>query len=111
MVRMIENHCSFPSIVQWVVFNEGWGQYEVSYLSDLVVSMPWRLSLHRCGHFTVCGCDPTLQTERLTDLAKRTDPSRLVCCASGWHDKPVGDIIDMHIYVGPGQHPVITLVT
>lgn len=44
-----------------------------------------------------------LQTERLTQLAKQTDPSRLVCCASGWHDKPVGDIIDMHIYLGPGQ--------
>ena len=29
MVRMIENHRSFPCIVQWVVFNEGWGQYEV----------------------------------------------------------------------------------
>lgn len=30
MVCMIENHRSFPCIVQWVVFNEGWGQYEVS---------------------------------------------------------------------------------
>ncbi|KAL3162070.1 hypothetical protein ABBQ38_009136 [Trebouxia sp. C0009 RCD-2024] len=68
MVRMIENHKSFPCIVQWVVFNEGWGQYE---------------------------------TERLTELAKQTDPSRLVCCASGSQDKPVGDIIDMHVYLGP----------
>lgn len=28
--RMIEEHVSFPSIVMYVVFNEGWGQYEVS---------------------------------------------------------------------------------
>ena len=27
--RMIQNHISFPSIVMYVVFNEGWGQYEV----------------------------------------------------------------------------------
>ena len=27
---MIENHRSFPSVVMYVVFNEGWGQYEVS---------------------------------------------------------------------------------
>ena len=44
-----------------------------------------------------------MQTERLTELAKSVDPSRLVSGASGWHDKPVGDIIDMHIYLGPGQ--------
>ena len=27
--RMINHHKSFPSIVMYVVFNEGWGQYEV----------------------------------------------------------------------------------
>lgn len=27
--RMIHHHKSFPSIVMYVVFNEGWGQYEV----------------------------------------------------------------------------------
>lgn len=30
---MIENHRSFPSIVLYVVFNEGWGQYDVSCAS------------------------------------------------------------------------------
>lgn len=44
-----------------------------------------------------------MQTERLSELAKGVDPSRLVSGASGWHDKPVGDIIDMHIYLGPGN--------
>lgn len=29
LVHMIENHRSFPSVVMYVVFNEGWGQYEV----------------------------------------------------------------------------------
>lgn len=38
LVRMIENHRSFPSVVMYVVFNEGWGQYEVS-LSVYVMSV------------------------------------------------------------------------
>ena len=29
MLCMIKNHQSFPCIVQWIIFNEGWGQYEV----------------------------------------------------------------------------------
>ena len=62
-----------------------------------------------------------MQTERLTELAKGVDPSRLVSGASGWHDKPVGDIIDMHIYLGPGHlcssllncygHVVVVVIT
>lgn len=67
--RMIEEHFSFPSIVMYVVFNEGWGQYE---------------------------------TERVTKYVKSLDPSRLYNPASGWIDAAVGDIIDMHKYVGPG---------
>jgi hypothetical protein len=58
----LHNH---PSVVMWIVFNEGWGQYD---------------------------------TERLTKWTKGCDPSRLVTCASGWTDFPVGDIYDNHDY-------------
>jgi hypothetical protein len=68
--RMIEGRANHPSIVMWVVFNEGWGQYD---------------------------------TERLTEWVKRLDPSRLVNNASGWTDKKVGDVLDMHNYPGPGS--------
>ncbi|MEH6406495.1 MAG: FN3 associated domain-containing protein [Leeuwenhoekiella sp.] len=61
-----------PSIVMWVVFNEGWGQYD---------------------------------TERLTNWVEGLDKSRLVSNASGWTDKNVGDIIDMHSYPGPDAYP------
>ncbi len=67
---MVEGFRNHPSIILWVVFNEGWGQYD---------------------------------TERLTTWVKSLDPSRLVNCASGWHDRPVGDVIDMHNYPGPGS--------
>ena len=43
-----------------------------------------------------------LQTERVTKYVQSLDPSRLYNAASGWVDAPVGDIIDMHKYVGPG---------
>ncbi len=36
--RLVEEHISFPSIVTYVVFNEGWGQYEVCcFLGTLVI--------------------------------------------------------------------------
>lgn len=44
-------------------------------------------------------------TERLTDWVKERDPSRLVINASGWHDRKVGDVIDRHVYPGPGGSP------
>ncbi len=59
-----------PCIVGWVVFNEGWGQFD---------------------------------TERMTDLTKKLDPSRLAVNASGWTDKGVGDLLDWHVYPGPAS--------
>ncbi len=66
--RMVTGRFNHPSIIVWVLFNEGWGQYD---------------------------------TERLVTWLKAMDPSRLVDNASGWTDKRVGDLIDMHSYPGP----------
>ncbi len=68
--HMIDGLCNHPSIVLWVVFNEGWGQFD---------------------------------TPRITAWTKQYDPSRLVDCASGWTDRGVGDVHDMHLYPGPGS--------
>lgn len=59
-----------PSIVMWVPFNEGWGQYD---------------------------------TERISEWTKGYDPSRLVNNASGWTDKGVGDVHDIHSYPNPAM--------
>jgi beta-galactosidase/beta-glucuronidase len=32
--RMIDTHYNYPSIVIWVIFNEGWGQYETARISE-----------------------------------------------------------------------------
>jgi hypothetical protein len=68
--EMIDYFHAFPSIVTWVPFNEGWGQYD---------------------------------TERIAGWVKNYDPSRLCIAPSGWADRGVGDIIDVHIYPGPGM--------
>ena len=47
-------------------------------------------------------------TERLTGELKKWDPTRLVDAASGWDDKPVGDVIDVHHYPKPGPAPAKT---
>jgi len=68
LTRMVEGLRNHPSIVMWIVFNEGWGQHD---------------------------------TERYVEHVKRLDPSRLVNNASGWTDKQVGDVHDIHAYPGP----------
>lgn len=42
-------------------------------------------------------------TERLAEWTKTYDPSRLVDAPSGWADRKVGDMIDVHLYPGPGM--------
>jgi hypothetical protein len=45
-------------------------------------------------------------TEKVVAWTKERDPSRLVNNASGWHDKNVGDVRDVHQYPGPGTAPL-----
>ena len=68
--RLVETHRNHPSIVMWVPFNEGWGQYE---------------------------------TERIVELVRSVDPTRLVNQASGWTDRGFGDVIDRHSYPAPDR--------
>ncbi|MCX5644292.1 MAG: DUF4965 domain-containing protein [Phycisphaerae bacterium] len=68
LTRIIEAFRNHPSIVMWVPFNEGWGQFD---------------------------------TPRVVDMIRKLDPSRLVDNASGWTDRGVGDVMDVHSYPGP----------
>jgi len=65
VIKALANH---PSIVMWVPFNEGWGQFD---------------------------------TPRIVELVRSLDPTRLVDATSGWTDRGVGDVIDLHAYPGP----------
>ena len=69
MVTQFGNH---PSIVMWVPYNEGWGQWD---------------------------------TARIVRLLRSWDSTRLVNSASGWTDRGVGDVWDIHRYPGPAVPP------
>ncbi|MBK0383609.1 beta-galactosidase [Pedobacter sp. SD-b] len=62
---MVNNLRFFPSITTWVIFNEGWGQFD---------------------------------TENLVKRAAEMDKTRIIDGVSGWEDRKVGDMIDIHNY-------------
>jgi Glycosyl hydrolases family 2, sugar binding domain/Glycosyl hydrolases family 2/Glycosyl hydrolases family 2, TIM barrel domain len=45
-------------------------------------------------------------TPRIVALIKQLDPTRLVDNASGWTDRGVGDVHDIHRYPGPAMPPI-----
>jgi hypothetical protein len=44
-------------------------------------------------------------TARIVELTRKHDPTRLVDNASGWSDRDVGDVHDLHVYPGPASPP------
>ncbi|WP_460605663.1 LamG-like jellyroll fold domain-containing protein [Jatrophihabitans fulvus] len=76
--RMIDQHRSETSIIAWVPFNEGWGEFDPKPIAQQVKA--W---------------DPT----RLVDAQ-----SGVNCCYSA-PDSGAGDVYDDHTYVGPGTPP------
>ncbi|MBV8931224.1 MAG: glycoside hydrolase family 2, partial [Kutzneria sp.] len=72
---MVSQHLSHPSIVEWVPFNEGWGEFDPAGVANQVKA--W---------------DPS----RLVN-----NDSGLNCCYS--FDGGNGDVYDNHAYVGPGS--------
>ncbi|MFG1705711.1 PA14 domain-containing protein [Nonomuraea sp. M3C6] len=73
--ELVDQHRSSPSIVMWVPFNEGWGQYDQARVADLVKS--W---------------DPSRLVNNMSGVN---------CC--GAVDGGNGDVKDFHIYPGPGN--------
>lgn len=47
-------------------------------------------------------------TARIAELTKKADPTRLVNSASGWTDRGVGDVHDIHVYPGPAMPATTT---
>ncbi len=66
--QMIATLYSHPSIVMWIPFNEGWGQFK---------------------------------TPEVVQFIRKLDPTRLINNTSGWSDRGVGDVHDVHAYPGP----------
>jgi hypothetical protein len=75
---MVEQHKSDTSIIGWIPFNEGWGEFDPAGVAAQVKT--W---------------DPS----RLVDA-----DSGVNCCFS-FPDSGEGDVYDNHTYVGPGTPP------
>ncbi|KAJ5550865.1 hypothetical protein N7535_001196 [Penicillium sp. DV-2018c] len=72
MDLLVNQFKSYPSIVTWVVYNEGWGQI-TDYYPEFA----------------------------LTDRVRQLDPTRLVDSTTGWYDHGAGDFSDNHHYANP----------
>lgn len=70
---LINQHKSYTSIVQWIIYNEGWGQLR----------------------------GPPYPEEVLTQAVRNLDQSRLINSVTGWNDHGYGDFLDNHHYANP----------
>lgn len=52
LTRMIEQHRNHPSIVMWIAFNQGWGQYDTVRITSLIKQLdPSRLVCDATGWY------------------------------------------------------------
>ncbi|MGW3469880.1 glycoside hydrolase family 2 protein [Saccharopolyspora sp. NPDC000995] len=79
LTAIIDQLRSVPSIVAWVPFNEGWGEFETAEVAELV---------------------------RRTDPTRLVNANSGVNCCYSLPDTGAGDIYDDHTYVGPGSPEV-----
>ena len=79
LVAMIDQLRSVTSIVGWVLFNEGWGEFDTARIAQVAKS-----------------ADPT----------RMVNANSGVNCCKSRPDSRAGDVYDDHTYVGPG-HPVL----
>jgi hypothetical protein len=74
LAAIVSQHRSDPSIVMWIPFNEGWGQFDLARITRQIKSL-----------------DPS----RLVD----TDSGSANCCHA--RSAPNSDVLDTHLYFGP----------
>ena len=76
LAEMVDQLRSVTSIVGWVVFNEGWGEFDTARVTNAVKAQ-----------------DPT----------RMVNANSGVNCCKSRRDSMAGDIFDDHTYVGPGR--------
>ena len=54
--RIITQQHNHPSIVMWIPFNEGWGEFDTSYIANLVKKWDPSRLVDQMSGFNVCGC-------------------------------------------------------
>lgn len=79
LLAMVDQLRSVTSIVGWVPFNEGWGEFDTARITNAVKA-----------------ADPT----------RMVNANSGVNCCKSRGDSRSGDIYDDHTYVGPGRPPM-----
>lgn len=80
--NIMGNLKNVPSIITWVVFNEGWGQYDRKEFEG----------------------KREAYTRMAVQKVQERSNGRLVNAASGWFDYEIGDMIDKHHYPLPAVY-------
>lgn len=78
LLAMVDQLRSITSIIGWVPFNEGWGEYDTARIANAV---------------------------KAADPSRLVDANSGVNCCKSRGDSGAGDIVDDHTYVGPGRTP------
>lgn len=73
LTTLVNQHKSYTSIVQWIIYNESWGQRRSNPPPE----------------------------EALTKMVRDLDASRLIDSVTGWNDHGFGDFSDNHHYANP----------
>lgn len=85
MENIINSYKNAPCITTWVIFNEGWGQYD---RDDQIRQR-----------------EPYTREAVAKAIQLNERDKRIINAASGWFDYEIGDMIDKHHYPGPTQWP------
>lgn len=54
--RIIQQNHNHPSIVMWIPFNEGWGEFDTAYIANLVKTWDPSRLVDQMSGFNVCEC-------------------------------------------------------
>lgn len=67
LTRMIETKFNNPSIIMWVIFNEGWGQYRTAAMTDYVASLDTTRLVNSASGWTDRGTGDILDIHHYPD--------------------------------------------
>jgi hypothetical protein len=67
LTRMIETKFNHPSIVMWVIYNEGWGQYDTPAVTDYVAALDTTRLVNSASGWTDRGTGHVLDIHHYPD--------------------------------------------
>lgn len=99
--EMLKSLASFPSVVLWVLFNEGWGQHATrTHVQTIRALGGTRLLTDASGWMLSAGNTASSNRSALPSSASWLERASTLAGACP-PNAPCGDVIDVHAYPGP----------